>query len=56
MISMLCVCVPPLLTSECLKLGEYIMAPDPVSAAYFVNLSISLCVCIYISYIVARQR
>jgi hypothetical protein len=40
-----CLCIP-LLTSECLnqsmKLGTYIMAPESISTAYFINL------CLYV--------
>jgi hypothetical protein len=37
----LCVCASPLLTFECLNYenGMYIMAPEHVSMAYFINPS-----------------
>jgi hypothetical protein len=39
-----------------MTLGIYIMAPEPISTAYFVNLSNqSLCLYVY-SLLVARQR
>jgi hypothetical protein len=39
-----------------MKVGMYIMPPEPISTAYFIiKPSISLCVCICI-LIVARQR
>jgi hypothetical protein len=31
-----------------MKLGIYILAPEPISTAYFINPPISLCVCMYI--------
>jgi hypothetical protein len=34
----LCACVPLPATSECLKLGMYIMAPEPISTACLINL------------------
>jgi hypothetical protein len=40
----------------CLKLGMYTMAPEPISTAYFRNLSISLCAVCVSSTIAARQR
>jgi hypothetical protein len=42
-----------------MKLGMYIMAPEPISAAYFINpfhQSVCLYVCMFIPRIVARQR
>jgi hypothetical protein len=39
-----------------MKLGIYIMTPEPISTAYFINPPISVCVCIYTHPIVARQR
>jgi hypothetical protein len=37
------------------ELGIYIVAPDPISRAYFINASCqSVCLCV--SFIVARQR
>jgi hypothetical protein len=48
-------CVP-LLTFECLKLGMYIMAPEPISTAYFINPSHqSFCLYVY-PPLVARQH
>jgi hypothetical protein len=61
---------PPLLTFECLnksmKLGLYIMAPEPISVAYFINPSHqSMCLCVsllgkgsvkFIPPFIARQR
>jgi hypothetical protein len=39
-----------------MKLGTYIIAPEPISTAYFINPSHqSVCLCMY-SLIVARQR
>jgi hypothetical protein len=38
-----------------MKLGVYIMAPDPISMAYFINPA-HQSVSIYVSPIVARQR
>jgi hypothetical protein len=38
-----------------MKLGMYIMAPEPISMAYFITLPISLCLLVYPT-IVARQR
>jgi hypothetical protein len=39
-----------------MKLGMYIMAPEPISTAYFVNTSrLSVCLYVYPSF-VARQR
>jgi hypothetical protein len=39
-----------------IKLGMCIMAPEPSWTAYFINLLISLCVCMCIPPIAARQR
>jgi hypothetical protein len=38
-----------------MKLGMYIVAPDPISTAYFINLSYHS-VCLWSPHIVARQR
>jgi hypothetical protein len=38
-----------------IKLGMYIMAPEPILAAYFINPS-SQSVCLYVYHIVAMQR
>jgi hypothetical protein len=58
----LCVymCIPPinflLLEPVCMKLGIYVMAPEPISTAHFINSSHpSLCLYVYPT-IVARQR
>jgi hypothetical protein len=37
-----------------IKFGMYIMAPEPILAAYFINLSYQS-VCMYVYPIVARQ-
>jgi hypothetical protein len=39
-----------------MKLGMYIMAPEPISTAYFINPLPSVCVSMCIPPIVARQR
>jgi hypothetical protein len=39
-----------------LKLGMYIMTPEPISTAYFIKPSISLCVCMCIPPIVHGKR
>lgn len=39
-----------------MKFGMYIMAPESISAAYFINSSLHSCVCMCIPSIVARQR
>jgi hypothetical protein len=56
--SCLCVCVSPLSTfqSILMKLGMYIMAPEPNSTAYFINPSHRPCVCMCIPHSVARHR
>jgi hypothetical protein len=44
----LCICESPLKTFECLKHDMYIMAPEVISTAYFINPSqqaVCLCVC-----------
>jgi hypothetical protein len=47
----------PLSTFECLKHGLYIMVPEPISTAYFINLSLqSVFVRMRIPPITARQR
>jgi hypothetical protein len=38
-----------------IKLGMYIMAPEPISTAYFINPS-HQSLCMYVYSIVARQR
>jgi hypothetical protein len=56
-------CVPPppinfwMPEPVLMKLGVYIMAPESISTAYFIiNPSISLCVCMRILPIIARQQ
>jgi hypothetical protein len=42
-----------------MKLSNYIMAPEPISVAYYLNpshQSVYLCVCVCIPPIVARRR
>jgi hypothetical protein len=41
-----------------MKLGIYIMAPEPISTAYYTNHSSlpPVCVCMYVYRTVARQR
>jgi hypothetical protein len=54
-----CMCIPSInfriAEPIFMKLGMYIMAPEPISTAYFIN-SFRLCVCKCIPLIVARQR
>jgi hypothetical protein len=39
-----------------MKLGLCVMAPEPILTTYFIIPPISLCVCMCIPSIVARQR
>jgi hypothetical protein len=56
-VSFLCVCFPPQINfwmpgPAFMELGLYIMAPEPLSMAYFINLSHQSCIC---TCIIARQ-
>jgi hypothetical protein len=38
-----------------MKLGMYTMAPSPISMAYFINRSISLCLYVYLPIVIRQQ-